>query len=106
MDFIFFSTSGHLACFISAMSVFCALRYENKNCIDCKFKFFRSNFGFCLPCGWLQVLGSLVMCGLSVFFTVGLLVATLIKLKMKYDCRFKVVFTVLIKIRVVNIVKE
>ena len=52
----------------------------------------------CIPCGFTQVLASMLMMGFGAFFAVGGFVGMLILLKFKSDLKFKVTLKIVGKL--------
>ena len=81
----------------------CARGYELKNCAKCVFKYYRDKRKFtCVPCGFEQVVGFLIMAGGSTFATIGTLVFMMIGFKFKSDLKFKLVLLTVAKTRIIK----
>ena len=85
----------------------CARGYELRNCAKCVFKYYRDRRKFtCIPCGWEQVMGFLIMSAATTFMTIGTLVFMMIGFKAKSDLKFKLVLITVAKTRVLSPIKS
>ena len=79
----------------------CARPYVDHQCLSCRFKYFRdAKSQICVPCGFTQVLASLLMSGASVMAGVGGFLGMMLLLKFKSDLKFKITLKLVFKVRI------
>eukprot|EP00929_Paragymnodinium_shiwhaense_P039041 TRINITY_DN20539_c0_g2_i2.p1 TRINITY_DN20539_c0_g2~~TRINITY_DN20539_c0_g2_i2.p1 ORF type:complete len:3366 (-),score=560.65 TRINITY_DN20539_c0_g2_i2:231-9053(-) len=68
----------------------CELQYEEASCSKCKFGYWKHDKkGFCMPCGFEQVIATVIVSGLAVFGSFGVLIGVSSFLRFKSDLEFR-----------------
>ena len=98
----FFVGSGEwIRCTLFPGMNLCGRPYVEDQCMGCRFKYYRdAKTAMCIPCGFTQVLASLLMSGAGVMACVGGFLGMMLLLKFKSDLKFKVVLKLVFKTRI------